>query len=135
MASIAEERETSTRNMQRVRWFNCGERGHFSRDCPFDDIVCFECGELGHIGRNCEIRKRKVREEEPELLDGLWIRDYASQFGWEARRARGAVEGYNALNKTLFLEHEDGGKMDIYTTTMLVNACRGGCTLKTFLTP
>ena len=38
---------------------NCGDRGHFARDCPtqigYADIICYRCENQGHIARDCQV--------------------------------------------------------------------------------
>ena len=46
--------------------FNCGERGHFSKDCskPKRDYDCYNCGESGHVSGDCpKPRKENGRNE------------------------------------------------------------------------
>lgn len=46
--------------------YNCGQKGHISRDCPEEqrkgggggkgkggDVKCYNCGEFGHMARDC----------------------------------------------------------------------------------
>jgi hypothetical protein len=47
--------------------FNCGEKGHLSRQCPNprkemkDRVRCFNCGKVGHMSFDCpEPRKNKA---------------------------------------------------------------------------
>ena len=42
--------------------FNCGEVGHFSRQCPSNNARCYECGERGHFGRECDIRRARQQQ-------------------------------------------------------------------------
>ena len=39
--------------------FICGERGHWSRECPLGDgpNVCHRCGGEGHYARDCTVPK------------------------------------------------------------------------------
>ncbi len=32
--------------------YNCGDKGHFKRECP-NDIICNRCGQPGHMRRDC----------------------------------------------------------------------------------
>ena len=99
--------------------YACGERGHMAAECPHGGVKkCFHCNEFGHISTEC-----------PELDDGRqdlsgdWRRqlELARECGWEPRKTKGSnSDGYNTSNKTLFLRHPDGGRIDLYTTTLTV---------------
>ncbi|XP_078051294.1 uncharacterized protein LOC144477441 [Augochlora pura] len=47
-----------------ARCYNCGERDHFSFECPLRNPGrrCFECREFGHVARNCPKSNRMARE-------------------------------------------------------------------------
>ncbi|UYV74582.1 hypothetical protein LAZ67_12000198 [Cordylochernes scorpioides] len=40
------------------KFFNCGKRGHLSRECRFKDLgkKCFSCNSFGHIANQCPTR-------------------------------------------------------------------------------
>ena len=40
------------------RCYRCGQKGHTTNDCKFDDVVCFNCNEQGHIGSQCKQPKK-----------------------------------------------------------------------------
>jgi len=102
------------------RCYACGERGHLAADCHHGgELKCFHCNSFGHIAVNCP-----ETENERDELQGNWQRllEIAEEYDWAPRQTRGSDrDGYNATNKTLFLEHPDqGGKIDLYTSTFVV---------------
>lgn len=36
-----------------ARCFNCGQEGHYIKNCPKKRVVCYKCGKEGHISRDC----------------------------------------------------------------------------------
>eukprot|EP00020_Sapocribrum_chincoteaguense_P002706 CAMPEP_0170748808 /NCGR_PEP_ID=MMETSP0437-20130122/10065_1 /TAXON_ID=0 /ORGANISM="Sexangularia sp." /LENGTH=109 /DNA_ID=CAMNT_0011087701 /DNA_START=59 /DNA_END=385 /DNA_ORIENTATION=+ len=45
--------------LRKLRCFNCGKSGHFSKDCAEERIngACYNCKQQGHISRECPDRK------------------------------------------------------------------------------
>ena len=41
--------------------YNCGQEGHFVKDCP-SDFHCYNCGKSGHMNRECPLRGSSQRK-------------------------------------------------------------------------
>ncbi|XP_071714661.1 uncharacterized protein [Rutidosis leptorrhynchoides] len=86
--------------------FNCGQKGHYSRDCtnpPSSKITCFNCRKEGHRKSEC-----------PELTTGDKSYDNTKRL----EKATGLVRGRNFLMTT-----DDAKKSnDVVSGTFLVNS-------------
>jgi hypothetical protein len=56
--------------------FNCGQAGHFSKDCPTahrssTDVICYHCQGAGHIARNCPLKQAANVQQEDLNGQGL----------------------------------------------------------------
>ncbi|XP_037806852.1 uncharacterized protein LOC119600595 isoform X1 [Lucilia sericata] len=99
--------KTSAKNEKAILCYNCGEKGHTSRNCKDKEkgIKCFSCNKFGHISRECPVRvdKANVRQLAVEnimmvnvkLSDRMWMAlfDTGSKFNVVTEKV------YNSLNK------------------------------------
>ena len=83
------------------------------------ETVCYVCGEFGHIGKDCP-----EFSPDEEMKHWRYILGIANDCGWKTRDNAGAnADGYDPNNNTLFLENDDGIKVDIYVGTMTIKTC------------
>lgn len=58
----AQPTKKQTKNEKRDLCFNCGEKGHTSRNCTNKDkgTKCFKCNNYGHISKQCSVRENNA---------------------------------------------------------------------------
>lgn len=109
----------ATRLRHGMRCFNCNGKDCLAIKSSIRcarPTFCYCCQEhAGHIARNCP-----QFYMDPCLQDVDWLRPFAAKYGWNPRDARGAIDGWNPENKTLFLINENNVRIDIYPTTATI---------------
>lgn len=45
-------------NMEQLKCYCCGKRGHVKRECRYRNAGCKECGRSGHLASQCHSRER-----------------------------------------------------------------------------
>ena len=43
--------------------YQCGNEGHFGKECPHKDAVCHNCGKWGHLGKVCRSQQTKPPQQ------------------------------------------------------------------------
>jgi RNA recognition motif-containing protein len=65
----ADPAEQVPKDLYKDRCYNCGKRGHISRDCT-EQPECYECKSRGHKARECPRRMAPTRSRSPRRVGG-----------------------------------------------------------------